>query len=378
MTPLAFTIEPTYSGFSDQLMQFNAFYKLGLHLGYRYRHTPFVSERSAGRDISLAGAATDIHDFIGINRYFSAPGEPGETLTIDLSDQRLAEWQVDSLDALAERIDAIVKAAPGASLVRFQLDGERKNLFGLIQEAIPEFQDGLDLPGIYADARTRSPCASMHRKGALKLLVHVRQGDTSVLQTPWGSVMPIWGARADRFHEYPSFADIPSARLQFQVPEYRRFLDALLDRLGRPDASILLFSDGSARAFTQVENNLAKLAWSSEQIQQFRESRANYDTRQFACFAEPGDVQLHVGEDPATLPQLVDVALGSDIVIASSQQRMIPKLVANLGRKDSPKVIVLYKQERPDNCDIVHADHERFIYVDIANPDFDEVLRRLL
>jgi hypothetical protein len=374
---IAFTIAPTYSGFSDQLMQFNAFYKLGLHLGYGYRHTPFVSERSAGRDIKLAGPAADIHAFVGLNRHFAGQEMHGDALAIELSDPRLAEWRVETLDALADRIRAMVRAAPGTSQVRFQLDGERTTLFSLIQAAMPEFPDGLDLPAIHAEARRHVPAAALHRDAALKILVHVRQGDTSVLATPWGSFLPVWSARADRFREYPRFADIPSARLQFEVADYRRFLDALLDRLGRPDVSTLLFSDGSARAFTQVENNLDKLGWSAEQIHEFRASRAGYDARQFACFAESDDAQLHVGEDPATLPHLVEAALGSDIVIASSQQRMIPKLVANLGRRDVPKVIVLYKQERPDNRDIIRDDHERFIYVDIAKPDFDEVLRRL-
>ena len=49
-----FTIEPTESGFTDQLMQFNAFYKLGLHLGLPYVHTPFVSIRSDGSDLPIA------------------------------------------------------------------------------------------------------------------------------------------------------------------------------------------------------------------------------------------------------------------------------------------------------------------------------------
>ena len=65
MAKTAFTIEPTdpAAGFTDQLMQFGAFYKLGLHLGYEYLHTAFISRRSNGSDIApqTAGPGTLVH-----------------------------------------------------------------------------------------------------------------------------------------------------------------------------------------------------------------------------------------------------------------------------------------------------------------------------
>jgi hypothetical protein len=248
----------------------------------------------------------------------------------------------------------------------------------MIQAAIPEFPDGLDLPGIYTDTRARTPCPSLHRNGALKLLVHVRQGDTAVLETPWHSFLPVWNIRADRFQEYDRFELIPATQRQFEISEYRQFLITLLERLDQSNASTLVFSDGATRAFKQVERNLDKLGWTAEQIQRFHDYQVDYDARQFAGFSEVDNVQLHVGEEPAKLCQLVQAALESDIVIVSNQQRMIPKLVANLGEMHSPKVIVLYKQEPPDNRDLIGNHDERFVYVDITKPDFDEVLRRLL
>jgi hypothetical protein len=56
---------------------------------------------------------------------------------------------------------------------------------------------------------------------------------------------------------------------------------------------------------------------------------------------------------------------------------MIPKLVANLCGEKAPAVIVLYKGEVPSNSDVARDDQKRFIYVDIHNPDFGEIIRRL-
>ena len=61
----------------------------------------------------------------------------------------------------------------------------------------------------------------------------------------------------------------------------------------------------------------------------------------------------------------------------SNQLRMIPKLVANYCDEKSPKVIVLYKKSAPVNSDIVANDGNRFIYVDIENPDFESLIRRI-
>jgi hypothetical protein len=389
MTRHYFTIEPTESGFTDQLMQFNAFYKLGLALGYDYLHTPFRSHRSSASDLPRTGVGRqvvvpDVHEFIGINHHFAARqalgpvdvGNPTAT-TIRLSDDVLVESNIGDFQSLVEHVRRLARQSADAGAIKFCLDGPRRRLFGLIQAELPAFPDGLSLPRIYSDARVRAPMESLHRETGLKILLHVRQGDTGVLATPWGTRMPVWSFRKDRLKEYEDFGQIPSAELLFDVPEYKRFLDGFLDRLRPSEKSLLVFSDGASRSFKIVESNLEKLAWSPEKIASFRQSRLDYDQRQFECFAGSEDIRLHVGEEPTKLFQLIHSAIESDVVIVSNQQRLVPKLVANLGGANSPKVVVLYKGAVPDNSDVIRNDRDRFIYVDIANPDFDAVIRRL-
>ena len=296
---------------------------------------------------------------------------------IGLSDDIVPAVATGSLTELAGHVERSVGRASGPVLVKFQLDGERKRIFGLIQAAIPQFQDGLDLPALYADARIRAPIATLHHGDGLKIVVHIRQGDTGVVQTPWGTFIPVWSHRGDQLVEYDSFASIPSTQWQFEVGQYRHFLDELLGRLAPARSSTLVFSDGADRGLKLIESNLEQLAWSPDQTASFREARAGYDQRQFACFAGIEGIDLQVGETGLKLFQLVHSMLEADIVIVSNQQRMAPKLVANLGQENSPKVIVLYKQAMPDNSDLFCNHQDRFIYVDITNPDFDSLLRRL-
>jgi hypothetical protein len=416
MKAIHFTIEPTGAGFTDQLLQFNAFYKLGLALGFRYVHASLSSERSnaaylqvgaAPKEISTrgiiaawlkktlarnGGGAPDVFDFLGINKYFEGrrPTLPTDSSTfrpivVGLSDDYLRAHELDSFESLAGHVGDLVgqfandgDAAPGsAALVKFRLTGPRWKLFSLIQASFPRFQDGLDLPGIYARERMRAPIKSLYRKRGLKVLVHIRQGDTAVVETPWRSCMPVCFTRKDQFKEYDSFASIESAEKLFEVSEYRTFLTGLLDRLRSSSKRILVFSDGANRGLRIVERNMAKLGWSPEKAESFRKARPDYDRRQFKPFAKDPDTRLVVGEEPAKLRQLINSAIEADIVIVSTQFRMMPKLVANLCGENTPRVIVLYKRSRPVNSDIVHEHEKRFIYVDIANPDYDALIGRL-
>jgi hypothetical protein len=62
MNQIYFTVIPTpHSGFTDQLNQFVAFYKLGKFLEYSYVHTTFTNHRSSPK----------IYELLGINQLFA-------------------------------------------------------------------------------------------------------------------------------------------------------------------------------------------------------------------------------------------------------------------------------------------------------------------
>ncbi len=419
MKAIHFTIEPTNSGFTDQLMQFSAFYKLGLYLGFHYLHTPFFSGRSNASNLLSARVpdgsglarrlfqrikerlvrvegpvAADVHEFIGINSYFvsiceqSLPApQNAQQLAIDLSDTHLRELGLASFNQLVDYLGSLSRqfaddsevVSINPALIKFRLSGPRTDIFSLIQANIPEFPDGLNLPEICSTSRARVPVKPLFRKRGrgLKILLHVRQGDIGVIRTPWNTFMPVWSLRKDRLKEYDSFDQIESATLLFEVAEYKSFLDAFVKRLDQPYEQILVFSDGAKRGLRIVESCFNSFDWPVEKVERFRQSMSKYDERQFRCFSTSRDVQLHVGEEPRKLLQLINSAIEADVIIVSTQQRMMPKLVALLCSRQGPKVIVLYKQNIPVNSDIIYNDQERFIYVDIRNPDFDSLIQRI-
>lgn len=189
--------------------------------------------------------------------------------------------------------------------------------------------------------------------------------------------MPLWHVIKHRLREHDELDQIESSELLLEVSDYKTFLDGLLDRLERLGRTVLVFSDGTFRSFRIIESIFAKLDWPEEKVKRFVESEAEYDRRQFRCFSGNDEVRLHIGKDTKKLFQLINSTIEADLVIASIQQRMMPKRVANLCRNNSPNVIVLYKRNPPVNSDITSSDQDRFIYFDVENPDYDALMLRI-
>jgi len=82
-------------------------------------------------------------------------------------------------------------------------------------------------------------------------VIHIRQGDTATLQTPWGTWMSLWWFSRHRFKQYPTFEDL--CEHEKHAPPIRPadvlgFLEGLHSYCGPDLFSTLVFSDGYARA----------------------------------------------------------------------------------------------------------------------------------
>jgi hypothetical protein len=337
-----FTIHTQHQGFTDQLMQFNAFYKLGLALGYRYVFTPFNSRRSlptgtalttiagsgsgAGQALDKAGSGPDdIYDFLGFNQHFGSgeyclPGEAARTVEVELSDAILAENAIASFDDLKQHVNKCVNDAacdrqPAAVrqtddlLVVLRLDRRpppagkgKRQFFSLIHKEVPDFQDGLDLRALYFDARKADPEPSLFSGDGLRVLLHIRQGDTGVVETPWGTFLPVDSRRPDFLVEHRSYDAISSTFSNnaldsiFDPVDYCNFLRNLLSRLHGTSCSILGFSDGYQRAFNIIRHHADRLAVTPEQWGALMHARDSYDSRKFRVFKEIENCRCIVGE----------------------------------------------------------------------------------
>jgi hypothetical protein len=389
-----FTIHTGNQGFTDQMMQFSPFYKLGLGLGYQYIFTPFISDRSKPLQKNNSHQA-DIYDFLGFNQHFAGSklkleSKEVESIEVELSDRIIEKNNIFSYDELKNYLNNYVitnRKTGKATFVILRLErapplpGKGKRMFfSLINSKFPVFQDGLDLRSIYFSARKVNPIPSLFKENKYQILLHIRQGDTSFIETPWNTFIPVDRRRADFLTEQLDFDEIKSSFSNnavdslFQPKEYYLFLTKLLSKVEKHKFSTLCFSDGYQRAFNIINSNISRLKLSPEKKVALNEIKDQYDEKQFSIFDTLKDNKCIIGETEQSLHELINSALSADIIIVAAQQRMLPKLTANFCNGNSPIVIVLYRKNIPNYCDILKNDDERYLYTDIDNPDYNKII----
>jgi len=342
-----FTIRIHLGGFTDQLFQFSTFYKLGRSLGYEYVHSPFRSLRSSAA----------VFDYLGFDSLFVEPGRwarirrslktrLARKIDIALNDRILAAAGVASFGALQEYVRRTVRDhAAGRSRVHVRFSWEpgraSRKFFGWVHAAIDDMPDGLDLRSAYEAQRSARPGPSSFPPGHVGVLVHIRQGDTAIVPTPWGTYIPLREPGAIREH---SNLDEHLADSVVQPAEFKSFVDRFYRAWKGDPMSVVVSSDGFQRAFQQVLTQADRLGWSPTARAEFQRAGLAYDALQFEPFSRIPNARVIVGESDDNLFELIDAALAADIVIIGHQQKMIPKLLANYSdRSRRTVVILLYK-----------------------------------
>ncbi|MGB0383481.1 MAG: hypothetical protein ACPGWR_01535 [Ardenticatenaceae bacterium] len=405
-----FNIKPSNGGVTSQLLQFTALYKLGLSLGYCYVHQPFYSPRSSDiradqwpasmpeqwwRDVVVRWKQFEsrfhpgVYDFIGFNEYLSAKTERYDCsnikpIILQIGDSLTDANNVSTFESLQRYVADFVNERVGRqkkSMVTFSLlPGSGRNFFGLINDTIPDFQDGLNLREVYFEARRKQPWPNKYPVGRLKVAVHIRQGDTAVVKTPWDTYILAWNKSDGKF-KYVEAADLNTfAKVPLlPVDDYHEFVQQLTARFAADDFSFLFLSDGFQRAFERVSKKVEKLDLTDTQIAVLKRSQKSYDKRAFAKFDDINNSAAIVGEHPTKLCDLLHSVLLADIVIVGTQQKLVPKFLSNYSDPDTmPILIVLYRAGKPKHHTLgLNEVRHKFIYVDMNQPDYDAIALRL-
>ena len=401
-----FSIQTGQQGFTDQMMQLSAFYKLGRACGFPFYYIPFESIRSRPLEkdsviLESETKHTNVYDFLGINTFFKSQHEisfdDSCVFEVNLSDAILELEGIRGFDGLVEYVQKIVNQRVSSTngecpwLFVLRLDRAKpapgkgkRQFFALINHASEAEKFILNFNELYNRERQISPIDSLFDSTKQKVLFHIRQGDTAVLKTPWDTFVPVDIRRPDYLGESASLEEVKGRYHDkfvdsiFTPSDYYLFWKDFATSCLKGSKSVHVFSDGYKRAVDEVVRNAPKMSLSNEQIQELKEQRDTVDNEAFSEFFEDIDISCHIGESALSLYQLIDSALNADIIITSAQQRMLPKLIANYSPKEGAAVIVLYRNEEPDYSDVMASHKKRFIYVNIDTPDFEYVSQRLI
>ena len=386
-----FTIIPSNAGFTDQLLQFSTYYKLGLSLGYVYVHSNFTNRRHGAESIfdflgfndQFAGnrltSREKLYGWMGVSNNFGGESKSWHRKIRD----KLKYWPLHKLFfrkfnfidiGLGDTVPVEEDAEPAAGLcalirnvvgcnrtpdsgrknvVRFYLTGGKfffEKLAPALNRQLPYFPDGLDLRASYFQQEAFGSRPSQYLDGKTRLLVHIRLGDTALIETPWRSFVPLWAYWCiSPLKEYADKSDRLFRKLM-DVEDFALFLRKFYTLLDADDLSTVVFSDGYKAAFRDLFQKLGDLRLSNEKIRALKESAGTYEARRFSVFDEFQNCVCRVGETNEDLQQLVHAALNAEVVIVGCHQRMIPKLLATYydSKLESPPIIIsLHKGIEP-------------------------------
>lgn len=355
-----FTIELEKAGFTDQLIQFIVFHNLGTSLNFIFSHTKLQSSRSFVKNKSddqnrsegqEKDQYEDVYDFLGLNKFFT--GISHKILGSDDVKRVDLEMENDSYffnRGIAQKKHLVTYlklkllteiTSPGDYvLVRFRLKGH-SSFFKMFNSSKEYYSFQHDLRSVYNHARELKPQTITYKKKSRPFFVHIRQGDTGVIKTPWDTYVFVWGIKNNAYKEISSFRDIQDDSI-IRTDEYYSFIKDFLHCFDDHFFSVRIFSDGFQRTFQKAYQNQEALGWTDTQISRLKNHELTYDQNSFEKFSRLDGVKTCIGEKNTKLYELIHSLLHAEVVIIGTQQRMIPKLLSvYCNPSNMPLVIVL-------------------------------------
>lgn len=402
-----FTIFPKRTGFNDQLNQFSALYRMGRAMGFKYYHSDLISIRSSYPPINYKipvfiefqrffirliriikinfqnGFRFNIFDFIGFNEYFgrySIEVDPSqfEKIEILLRTDFVNENKVTSVSDYIRSINSIVSSTDSHKiLLVFRVKSGRKFLRS-ISNSIPKNPDQLSLGENFINLKNNRRWTSKFDNEKIKVLVHIRKGDSSILKTPWNTYIKISQIFKKIFQESKNFHDLKYSNY-FEIQDYKLFTEKLISHYGNDKFSLLFFSDGFKRAFSNLIRKNKEYKFTRYQIKKLIDMEKSYDEKAFKDLEQLKGAELIIGEDSDKLSALIYSIFEADIIITSSTSGMIKIFVENFFNiNNMPFVIFFYKEKLPVYSYLTEEIVEKKIFfLDIEDPDYNKLFKKI-
>jgi hypothetical protein len=168
--------------------------------------------------------------------------------------------------------------------------------------------------------------------------VHIRQGDTSTIRTPWNTYIPTLPWDEKRYQE---LNDPHQAKIYVPPSDFLDFLGPLCSHLKTDSALVRVFSDGYKAGFKEIYTHWRRYNFSLGQWVRLKWAEFFYDKKMFRAFKELPNTSCYIGESDGHLYDLIDSCLSADVIVISTQQRLLPKLLSIYYDLTRPKILII-------------------------------------
>lgn len=399
-----FTIIPQKTGFTDQLNQFSALYRLGKHLGYTYYHTNFSSPRSTFTSynfqpdlISIVHLLfqqlyrklmsnipgfryRDIFDLLGINSYLNKNNPKIDKhilgkICINLNPNSCETGDLKSFYQIVRYVEAKINESTNTKkLVVFRVEKGRSLLTNIIS-SIPMHPCQYGLKEQYLKLRNENNWNSKYDNSQFRVLIHIRLGDTSLIKTPWDTYISSWSIYKQSFKETFNMEEAESPR-HIKLEDYKKLLSTIVSRFDNSEICTLIFTDGYERAFQRIIRFRKNFNFSRKQASQLMNNKEKHKKDFYRLFDDINESKIIYGEGILNLLDMIHAIFDSDLIVVGTVQGMIINFVSNyLDSESMPVVAVLYRGEKPNYSYLNNQNlNDKFMFIDVESPDYGELL----
>ncbi len=311
-------------GFTDQLNQLFILYTLATQLGLRYVPSPIVTRRN------LSPIWNDLNLCEYLSQSPSASNNEKRVSTIvKVHDHRNGVRYSHVSEVLADLRATISKIPPGDVLL-FQLAGNRNVLTrvmkGLPSSAFEHFRQTFDT------ALVKSSFSSPFTSGPrVRILFHIRKGDTARIETPWVGPLNFWHNQAA----------ISVSQRPEDVTILRAIARKLTTEFAPEDIELIIFSDGYLRTASLLNSALSKSIVFSGERKDFIRALLVEKEAELELFAAIPNTQLFLGEGYDEFKKLLIGLRDADVIITNGMQRLPSKVIGALPARTLTRNLVV-------------------------------------
>ncbi|TVQ05930.1 MAG: hypothetical protein EA359_01995 [Balneolaceae bacterium] len=390
---LFFTTNLVQSGFTDQLFGFKLLYEIGTSLGLEYTYTPLESIRSSipfsefgEKESTSTSEKKDINhekpdsifNFLGINQslaQLSKPLQGDEVYNADINLDLLVknDGSIKTFDQLLKTVNQallpfIYRNRPTVYCFRASA-----RFYFPFNKLIPKTTESIiDYQKFFQNKLDSTNFKNKNDSCKFNIFLHIRQGDTAVIQTPWNTYIPVWYKFKDKYKQLTRSDELNEAGF-ISIQDFYSFYITLLENLDANQFATHVYSDGFKKAFLLIYKYSKRKDITQKEINRLKSVQVNYDTDQFSVFRKIPNTKMVIGEELSKMYEYIHDFMKADILITGTQQIMIPKLVASYFHEDEmPLLIILYRNKSLD-IDYLGLNEVQGNIIQVNIENYDEI-----